>query len=146
MVHDLVARINFGTGPTKAPSNSGSPAPAGIVSITADRSPGVGVAQVPPRARSQFTGLFALVADREERAACHGFALSPANQPCYTGSTERLAALRARNQVNIRGQDLPPCAWMGVGLRRWTWAVVQPDGTVTYRDDDGSHWLAENDL
>ena len=31
-------------------------------------------------------------------------------------------------------------------LSRWTRAVVDADGAVAFRDDDGSAWLAENGL
>ncbi|MGV0781464.1 hypothetical protein [Mycolicibacterium sp. XJ775] len=101
---------------------------------------------MPTSTRSRFSGLYGWLADREERAARHGFALSPADQPSYTGSAERLAALRAGEPVNIRGCDLPPWARVGVVMRWWIRAVVAPDGTVTYGDDDGSRWLAEDGL
>ncbi|OCB14147.1 hypothetical protein A5717_11595 [Mycolicibacterium porcinum] len=104
------------------------------------------MAQVPTGARSRFSGLYGWLADREERAALRGFTLSPADQPSYIGSSERLAALRAGEPVNIRAADLPPWARVGVVVRWWTRVVVAPDGTVTYEDDDGSRWMAENEL
>ncbi|WP_273734177.1 hypothetical protein [Mycolicibacterium septicum] len=101
---------------------------------------------MPTRARSRFSGLYGWLADREERAARHGFALSHGDSPSYRGSAERLAALRAGQPVNLRGVDLPPWARVGVAVRWWTRAVVRADGTVTYQDDDGSAWLAESGL
>lgn len=104
------------------------------------------MAQVPSSARSRFSGLYGWLADREERAARHGFALSQGDGPSYRGAPEQLAAFRAGEPVNIRAADLPPWARVGVAVRWWTRAVVQPDGTVTYHDDDGSRWMAENEL
>ena len=64
----------------------------------------------------------------------------------YDGTPERLAALARGEVVEIRAVDLPAWARVGAVCRWWTRAVVRPDNTVTFRDDDGSAWLAENGL
>jgi hypothetical protein len=41
---------------------------------------------------------------------------------------------------------LPAWARTGRDVRWWNRATVDPDGTVTLREGDGSQWLAENGL
>jgi hypothetical protein len=103
------------------------------------------MAQVPGSARSNFTGLYAWLADREQRAALHALFDSSTGKG-YTGRPERLAAVRAGEPVDLPASLLPPEARPGVQCRWWTRAVVSPDGSIAYRDDDGSQFLAENEL
>jgi hypothetical protein len=105
------------------------------------------MAQVPSAAQSRNTGLYTWLADREQRAVTAGGKLTdPTTGAAYDGSPRRLAALRAGEPVEVHASALPPWARVGVTVRWWTRAVVRPDGTVTFRDDDGSLWLAENGL
>jgi hypothetical protein len=107
------------------------------------------MAQIPATAQhSQFAGLYRWLADREERAAAAGGALTdPVTFNRYDSMRRRLAAVRAGEPIDIYAGDLPPWARVvGVKVYSWTRAVVRPDGTVTLKDDDGSRWLEENGL
>jgi hypothetical protein len=66
--------------------------------------------------------------------------------PSYDGTRERLAALQRGEPVDIAASDLPPYARAGVECHWWTRAGMNPDGGVTFWDDDGAAWLAENGL
>ena len=68
------------------------------------------------------------------------------DQPSHTGSDERLVALRAGAPVDVPLSALPRWARAGEELRWWRRATVAADGAVTFYDDDGSAWLAENGL
>jgi hypothetical protein len=84
---------------------------------------------------------------REERAAANGGTLfDHSTGKGYTGSPQRLAALRTGRPVDLPASLLPSEARFGVECRWWTRAVVQPDGSIAYHDDDGSQFLAENEL
>jgi hypothetical protein len=109
------------------------------------------MARAATRPLATHSGLYAWLADREERTARNGFQLSGVEQTgcgaySYRGTPDRLAALGCGEPVDIRAADLPAWARVGVVCRWWTRAVVGPDNTVTFRDDDGSRWLAENGL
>jgi hypothetical protein len=94
------------------------------------------------------TGLYALLADREERAAARpGFVLSNRETgTSYTGLPDRLATLRAGCAINLPVGDLPPHARVGMDTRWNHRATVSPDGTITLSIDTGQLWLAENGL
>jgi hypothetical protein len=91
--------------------------------------------------------LYQWLVDREERSLAAGGTLCwwP-DQPSYDANPQRLAALRAGEPVDIAASDLPLYARAGMVCHWWTRAVVSADGAVTFRDDDGAAWLAENDL
>lgn len=52
----------------------------------------------------------------------------------------------ADGSVNVAAWELPSWARQGVEVRWWTRAVVGPDDSVTFVDDDGRRWLEENGL
>jgi hypothetical protein len=58
----------------------------------------------------------------------------------------RIEALRAGRPVELKASDLPRWAREGVDLQWWVRAVVHPDDSIRYVDDDGSKWLEENGL
>ena len=101
-------------------------------------------------AEPQSTGrskLYDFLVDREEQALAAGGALGwLPEQPSYTGTPERLAALRAGEPVDLPLSALPAWARNGDVLHWTRRATVSADGTVAFRDDDGSAWLAENGL
>jgi hypothetical protein len=94
------------------------------------------------------SGLYAWLAEREERAASHpGFVL-PArdNGTAYHGYPDRLATLRAGCGLKIAVADLPAHARIGLASHWWNRATVSPDGTIALSDDDGHLWLTEEGL
>lgn len=105
------------------------------------------MAQLPSAAQSRYTGLYAWLADREQRALAAGGTLdwSP-DQPSYDGTPERLAALQRGETVDVALSALPPWARVGQPLRWSRRAVVSADNAVTFHDDDGAAWLVENGL
>jgi hypothetical protein len=110
-------------------------------------------------ARAQ-SGLYARLCRREQVAADNGGHVVLASGQVYQGSPQRLADFRAGRAVNLPAWFLPASVRDGVAadhmpriaiLQRvaecwWTRAVVEPDGRVSYVDDDGSLWLSENGL
>jgi hypothetical protein len=63
------------------------------------------------------------------------------------GNRTRLAAFGAGEPVDVCAGDLP--AWArpaGERMHWWRRATVTAFGAVTFYDDDGSAWLAENGL
>lgn len=105
------------------------------------------MAQVPSVAQSRYSGLYDWLLERERRALAAGGTLPwGEGTPSYDGTRARLAALERGEAVDIRAADLPAWARVSVVCRWWTRAVVRPDNTVTFRDDDGAAWLAENGL
>jgi hypothetical protein len=59
---------------------------------------------------------------------------------------KRLTALRAGAPVSGATEKLPEWARVGETTHWWRLATVRPDETVTFRDDNGLNWLAENGL
>ena len=98
--------------------------------------------------RSGDSTLYAWLLRREEEAVRGGgLPLVVGTQPAYPGCPWRLAQLRAGRDVSFAMTDLPPWA-RERPLTKYDWwdrAVVSPDGSVRYADDNGE-WLLENGL
>lgn len=93
------------------------------------------------------TALYAWLRQREERAHCQLDLTLPwtAEQSSYTGTVDRLAALRAGRPVNVPVSALPSWARPVGEVRWWDRAIVEP-GAVRFVGDDGSLWIEENGL
>jgi hypothetical protein len=105
------------------------------------------MAQVPSDAQSRFAGLYAWRADREQRALAAGGKLPwTPEQPSYDATPERLAALQRGEPVDVQVSALPSWARVGEEPRWWRRVTVSADGSVEFWDDDGSAWLAENNI
>lgn len=93
--------------------------------------------------------LFVWLREREEQAFwAPGRTLpwvSP-EQPSYTGSDDRMAALRAGRPVDVCAGDLLAWAREGETTHWWGRATVTAAGVVVFYHDDGSRWLADNGL
>jgi hypothetical protein len=88
---------------------------------------------------TSYSSLYAWLLEREETEARHSMP--------HPGNALRLAALHAGRPVDVCAGDLP--AWArpaGERMHWWRRAIVSADGAVEFYDDDGSAWLAENDL
>lgn len=105
------------------------------------------MAQVPSAAQSRYTGLYAWLADREQRALAAGGTLdwSP-DQPSYDGTPQRLAALQRGETVDVALSALPPWARDSEPVRWGRRALVDADGGIELYNDDGSAWLVEHGL
>lgn len=92
-------------------------------------------------------GLYAWLRQREEQAHCQPDLTLPwtAERAGYTGTADRLAALRAGRPVNVPVSALPRWARPDGEVRWCDRAVVEPD-SVRFVEDDGRAWLAENGL
>lgn len=93
------------------------------------------------------SGLYGWLLRREEQAhGCAGLTLPwTAEQPSYTGTVDRLAALRAGRPVNVPVSALPSWARPVGEVRWWDRAIVEP-GSVRFVGDDGRRWIEENGL
>ena len=101
--------------------------------------------EAPPRRGD--SSLYEWLLRREEEAARQGGSLPwTPEQPGYTGSAERLAALRAGEVVNIPAGALPRRLRADEVYSVWHRAVVSPAGLVRIEVDNGSLWLAEHGL
>ena len=102
----------------------------------------------PTNADDQGAPLYQWLLRREERAYWSPNRTIPwmPEQPGYTGSDERLAALRAAQPVNIHAGALPRCTRANRGrLQWWHRAIVSADGAIEWVNDSGE-WLAESGL
>lgn len=96
------------------------------------------IEQAAPPDNSHHGKLYRLLLEREEAEARH---CTP-----HPGSRRRLAALSAGGPVDVCAADLPAWARVGEVGHWWRRAIVTPAGAVTFWEDDGSMWLAENGL
>lgn len=104
------------------------------------------MAQLPGGDRLRYSGLYAELADREERAAAthNGMLVNREAGTSYTGYPERLAAVRAGCSIDLPVGDLPPHARVGLDDQWCNRATVSPDGAITLSVDNGRLWAAEN--
>jgi hypothetical protein len=102
------------------------------------------MARAATRARAQ-TGLYGLLAAREELAARNGWRMVQASGQVYRGDPARLADFRGGRPVALPAWDMPESA--RGGERRdcliWRTAVVWPDGEVMIRVATGAEVLAD---
>ncbi|MDT5101291.1 MAG: hypothetical protein QOC76_5028 [Mycobacterium sp.] len=93
-----------------------------------------------PPTTGQHAGVYTMLLAREEQESRH-------SMPHHSNAA-RLAALRTGQPVDVCAGDLP------AGVRPagkayshwWLRATVTADGAVSFYDDDGSIWLAENGI
>jgi hypothetical protein len=102
------------------------------------------MARVATGARTHL-GLYAELAEREERAAANGGRTVKPNGWPYTGNPERLADFRAGRPVALSVGDVPESARGDEHPRVWVWrrAVVWPDGEVQIRAATADEVLAD---
>jgi hypothetical protein len=93
------------------------------------------------------TGLYAMLAAREERAVANGGILSnPDTGTSYIGTPARLAKFRAGLPVDdLFAGSLPQSARQGMTVTALTYATVTADGAVTFRSDP-AQFCIENGL
>ncbi|MFG1931318.1 hypothetical protein ACGFK1_11755 [Mycobacterium sp. NPDC048908] len=93
-----------------------------------------------------YSGLYATLGEREELAARNGGLVTEASGRVYVGNADRLAAFRTGAPAEMRAGDLPPSVREGDPTHWWRRAIVTAAVAVSFHDDDGSAWLAENGL
>lgn len=93
------------------------------------------------------SGLYRWLLRREEQAHRRPDLTLPwaAEQPSYTGTVDRLAALRTGRPINVPVSALPRWAQPAGEVHWWDRAIVEP-GSVRFVEDDGCRWLQDSGL
>jgi hypothetical protein len=92
-------------------------------------------------------GVYAFLLEREEQQiARFGRDMVCEDGAVFHWPRHRIDALRAGEPVEVKASMLPLWAREGVECRWWLRAVVHPDDSIRFVEDDGSRWLAENGL